>query len=104
MSFRFVPNPDFAREIDRQVEYRTGKVRVAEEVKKTAQTIAPKRTGAYIRGLKVKVVGPAVYVTATDFKGHWIEWGTEDTPTFAPIRRAVLMSGLKLRSLPRGNG
>lgn len=101
---KFVEDPNFAREIDRQVEYRAGKVRVAEEVKKTAQAIAPKRTGVYIKGLKVKVVGPAVYVSGTDFKSHWIEFGTVDTPTFAPIRRAVLQSGLKLRSIPRNSG
>jgi hypothetical protein len=98
---RFVPNPDFAREIDRQAEFRAGKVRIAEEVAGMAKAIAPKRTGTYARSLGVHVVGPAVYVRSTDWKAGLLEYGTNDTPTFATIRRAALQNGLRLDEAER---
>jgi hypothetical protein len=99
---RFVANPNFQREIEREVEYRAGKVRVGEEVVQTAKGIAPVRTGAYRDSLKTRVQGPRVYVTATDFKGHWIEWGSVNNRTFAVIRRACRMVGLNVNEAARG--
>jgi hypothetical protein len=99
---RFVANPNFQREIEREVEYRAGKVRVGEEVVQTAKGIAPVRTGAYRDSLKTRIEGPRVYVTATDFKGHWIEWGTIKQPAKAVIRRACRMVGLNVNEVARG--
>jgi hypothetical protein len=59
-------------------------VRVAREIVGTASTIAPKRTGHYMRALAVvrrRARGDtSVYVAAKDFKAHWIEWGAGPSP------------------------
>jgi hypothetical protein len=99
---RFVPNPKFAQEIEREVEYRAGKMRVAEEVVNTARSIAPVEEGDYKAGLREIHEGPRVYVSGTDWKSHFIEWGTVDTPTFAVIRRACRMVGLNVNEAARG--
>ena len=98
---RFEENPNFAREIERELEFRNGKVRIGEQVVQTAKQLSPVRTGAYRDSLQVKALGPQVWVTATDFKGHWIEWGSINNPAFAPIRKAVIASGLRLREVPK---
>jgi hypothetical protein len=107
---RFVPNPKFAQEIEREVEFRAGKVRVGEEVVTVAKSIAPydaahKATPQdphYRDTIEVKIEGPRVWVTTTGWTGHFIEWGTVDTPTFAVIRRACRQVGLNVNEVGRG--
>jgi hypothetical protein len=56
---------------------------VARQVQRTAIALAPKRTGHYVRGLKVvasRGADPVVRVVSTDFKGAWIEWGAGPSP------------------------
>lgn len=59
----------------------------AEEVRDHARREAPVRTGAYAAGIKVRKGKPkrglpTRQVVATDFKSHWIEFGTgEPGPT-----------------------
>lgn len=109
---RFIPNPRFEQEIAREVEYVAGLTARAEVIKDRAQQIAPVRKtdlerkpppGSYKRGLKVKVIGPHVYLAGTDFKSHWIEWGSVNNREFAVIRRACLESGLRILELPKRN-
>ncbi len=65
----------------------------AERVASAARSIAPVLTGAYRTGIRAESgrVGPYVIarVNANDYKSHWIEAGTSDTPTFAVLRRAL---------------
>lgn len=94
--FRFVPNPRFQQEIERQVEYVAGLEERAQIVVDQAKATAPVRKGFYKKGIKKKRVGKNVYVAATDFKSHWIEWGSINNRAHATIRRAVIAVGLRL--------
>lgn len=59
--------------------------RVAEE----ARAIAPVRTGGYRNSIHVEQDGPAASVVADVPYAAFVELGTEDTPIFAPLRRAL---------------
>jgi hypothetical protein len=101
--------------IEAEPEYQAGLIRhAAGPVVDYAKRIAPVGSGIggsyeqgygepgdYRRSLKVVIRGGHIFVTAMDWKAHWIEWGTVDTPTFATIRRAVRESGLDLEELER---
>lgn len=107
----FIPNPNFADEIQRQPEFKAGLAERAVVVRDVAKSIAPVESGAYRDSIQVKGVGGRIYLTATDFKAWWIEYGTAGaegstgkgrhwrhahTPTFATLRRSVKESGLRL--------
>lgn len=68
---------------------------IADQIKERAQAIAPVRTGSYRDSIEVELARDdatgvlMARVNATDFKSHWIEFGTIDTPAFAPLRRAL---------------
>jgi hypothetical protein len=100
---RFVPNPKFQQEIERQVEYRAEMVKDGEIVLHEAKAIAPVHTGAYRESLSVLIAGPKVYVRTTDFAGHMVEWGSQNNVAYAPIRRAVLAAGLRLDESQRAH-
>lgn len=54
-------------------------------------------TGDYERGIETYVGSEGVRVIATDFKSHWIEWGT--STGFAArhvLRRAAQMIGFRV--------
>lgn len=51
------------------------------------QSISPVDEGDYRDSIKVHQDGTDVWITASDFKAHWIEYGTVDTPEFAPRQR-----------------
>lgn len=60
----------------------------------------PYETGAYLASLKaaIQLSGrrlEGVAYTDSDH-GAYIEFGTEDTPTFAPLRRGAERAGLRL--------
>jgi hypothetical protein len=59
--------------------------RVAEE----AKVIAPVRTGAYRDSIHVEQDGIESNVVADVPYAGFVEFGTEDTPIFAPLRRAL---------------
>lgn len=97
----FIPNPDFERELQQEPEYADGLTDIADVVVDNARAIAPVLTGAYRDGLKVVRQGDDVYASATDRDSGYIEYGTVDTPIFAPLRRAARMSGLSLTELDK---
>jgi len=71
---------------------------VAEEIASNARDLAPELSGDYKAGISV-VAGEEdgeslARVNANDWKSGLIEFGTEDTPAFAPLRRAVESVGL----------
>lgn len=99
---RLTVNPNFEREIQAEVEYQTGVARVAQEVAKTAKAIAPEGpTKFYRHSIDVELVGDEWVVRTTDFAGHLVEWGSVNNPVYAPLRRAVLMNGLRLHEIPK---
>jgi len=71
--------------------------RTAKEIQKVARSFAPVRTGRYGAGIKVRKRPdenglPVRRVVATDFKSHWIEYGTGEpgpTKASAPMEKAA---------------
>lgn len=60
-----------------------GYIRIAAE--------SSRRTGYYIR--RIVPVGSRVEVR--DWAWHLVEWGSVNNPPYAPVRRGVIMSGLR---------
>lgn len=101
MSAKFIPNPQCIPMIKRSKDLQDSLGSAANKIADTAKSIAPVRTGAYrdsiegIDGLeKSEVLGRVI---AKDFKAHWIEFGTTDTPTFAVLRKAAELNGYQVR-------
>lgn len=105
----FIPNPMFQELYEATEEGKDKLVEAAESVKPIAQGMAPTGTGfrwAKGRGLtpeghykdKFVVVEEdgEIRLGNTDWKAHWIEYGTVDTPIFAVIRRATESAGYRL--------
>lgn len=67
--------------------------------KDIAKAIAPEDTGDYKRSIEVDTTAKGgVRLKATDFKSHWIEWGTSNGfPAHAPLRRAFMSMGFRIR-------
>lgn len=91
---RFVINPTFVKRLVRDPSLIPPLKEAAAAAADKAGDLAPVDDGDYRDGIKVAVGaderGVLARVNATDFKSHWIEFGTIDTPAFAPLRRAVL--------------
>ena len=70
----------------------------AKEIETRAKAIAPFRTGTYrdsIRAMEAEGGRPGEWVVvSTDPKSVYLEYGTNDTPTFATLRRAAQGEGL----------
>src|SRR5688572_12536812 len=78
-----VSDSDFEREMESE-EVLKGKIELAEKAAAYWRRISPEDTGAYIDSIEVQVKGNDVRVSATDEAAEYIEYGTEDTPEFAP--------------------
>ncbi len=64
-----------------------GALELAQRVADYWRSISPVDTGAYQDSIEVQRAGDNVYVVATDPQAHIIEYGSEDTPEFAPRAR-----------------
>ena len=96
MVMRFVPNPAFPAQIRRSPLLRPLLEAGAESVAERAREIARAEAydeGDYHDGIEAVVIetdeGLVGRVNANDWKSHLIEFGTVDTPAFAPLRRAL---------------
>lgn len=69
--------------IDRDPQIVAAKQELAQQAVDYAQSIAPVDEGDYKRSIRVKTKGHEVSMVTADYKAHWIEYGTEDTPEFA---------------------
>jgi hypothetical protein len=87
---------------------------LASKARRIAVGLAPKGiSGDYSRGIVVKVgrgANPSVYLAGTDYKSHWIEWGSTPRGHFRPgqhvLERAILAAGgggLKYRRVGKGS-
>lgn len=78
-----VSDADFEKEMNSE-EVLKGKIELAEKAAVYWKRISPVDTGEYVKSIKVTVDGNDVSVGSDDDKAHFIEYGTEDTPEFAP--------------------
>lgn len=66
----------------------------------------PYETGDYVSGISAEAGienGVAIgRINAYDWKSGFIEFGTSDTPTFAPLRRGADEAGLNVTEVQRG--
>ena len=97
---RFVPNKNGMDALARTTDMQKSMKEYSDSVAESARGIAPELSGDYVDGIEsVGGVdnGMAIgRVNANDWKSALIEWGTTDTPTFAPLRKAAEQQGLKL--------
>lgn len=92
MSFRFEPNPNFERGIERQPEFQKAMATRAAVVRRAAEELAPYATGYYRKHLRQR----GSTVVAADPFWHLLEYGSRNNPPYAPLRRAVIEAGLRL--------
>lgn len=93
---RFVRNPGFERQLARSDEMRAALRRAAEDAAAEARAVAPVDTGEYRSSIRVEESAEGVRVVSDDDKASHIEFGTQDTPAFAPLRRGAEGAGLKV--------
>lgn len=92
----YIPNPEFDKLLERSSSAQESILAAAEAAASAARAIAPRRSGDYAEGIEPGVDAEGdVVLNANDWKSHFIEFGTADTPTFAPLRRGVLAAGLR---------
>lgn len=105
MASRFVPNPGFLAEFSRSKQLLDVLKGKADEAADNARAVAPVQFGDYQDGIEaVSGIegGMAVgRVNANHFTSHWIEAGTSDTPTFAPLRKGAEATGLNFEARGR---
>lgn len=76
----------------------------AERIAQHARDNAPVRTGTYRDGIRVERDGDSVGVLASAPYSLWVEFGTADTPAFAPLTRGIDESGAEILPLLSGRG
>jgi hypothetical protein len=100
MASKFVPNPLFEQELLRSTLLQDDLQKVAEDIAEKAVAAAPEDDGDYKAGIEavsgMGEDGVQARVNANDWKSGLIEFGTEDTPTFAPLRRGAEAAGHKV--------
>lgn len=93
MATRFVPNPTFRRDLEREPEFVKGTAQitatVAESIKAAAEPF--RDTGKYIRSMEQQ--GNRVYLEP--HFAHIIELGSVNNPPQANVRRGVRTAGLR---------
>lgn len=89
----FTPNPQFVKKVAARRQMVKFIDRKTVKVFENVRRFAPIDTRDYIDSLDHQtdvVNGRALgVVTTTSWKWHFIEFGTNDTPTFAPLRKGL---------------
>jgi hypothetical protein len=106
----FKLNRNLARDLEGEPEHRSGLAKATEPAARAAKAIAPVGTvthtlkggwvneaGDYQRSIKVIERGNEVYLSAFDYKAHWIEFGSVNNPVSAPLRRGAQAAGLRFK-------
>lgn len=95
----FIPNPNFIRELAGTEDYLAALEEKADLAASHAREFyAPVgETGDYKASIRVTSEAGHVYLGAFDFKAGWIEFGTVDTPVFAPLRLGVTSAEMEFR-------
>jgi hypothetical protein len=81
----YIPNPFFEREFLTSQDAKDIVEEPGERIAERARAIAPVDKGEYRGSIKFE----DGEVIADDDKAVFLEFGTGDTPTFAPLRRAA---------------
>lgn len=95
----FVPNRNFEKEMAADASVRKSLMEAVEPAREQAEQFAAEAR-IMPRGSQAIVVGEddeGVYLANTDYGGHMAEWGSVNSPPYAPLRRGVEAAGLELR-------
>lgn len=92
----FIPNPLFDVQQKVEPEYLDGLMEHAKGLADTVKSEAPVVTGTYRDSIRALRTLMSVSVGTNYFAGHIVEWGSINSPAYAPIRRGVLAAGLRL--------
>ncbi len=84
-------DPDVIAEyLETSEDILAGKMALAQEVVDYAQSIAPVDSGDYKAGIRVRRYGKSgVGIEFSDPASSFVEYGTEDTPEFAIMRKSI---------------
>ena len=84
-------DPDVIAEyLETSEDILAGKMALAQEVVDYAQSIAPVDSGDYKAGIRVRRYGKSgVGIEFSDDASSFVEYGTEDTPEFAIMRKSI---------------
>lgn len=93
----FRTNPNLSRDISSEAGYKEALAVAAKPAEAAAKSFAPVRTGAYRDSIRVVIDSKGVRLDASDFKSHWVEWGSVNQPPSAPLRRGVRAAGLRFK-------
>lgn len=93
----FISEDEIAEHFEESAEILQYKMLVAQQAVEYAKSIAPVDTGAYRDSIKVERRGSKVRVVWKDYKSHWIEYGTEDTPEYAIRAKTIEHFGGDIR-------
>lgn len=92
---RFVPNPRFEQQVSKSREMKRALREATEPALREAQRLAPVDTGEYRDSLQIVEDANGVRLMSDDDKASYIEFGTSDTPAFAPLRKGTEAAGLR---------
>ncbi len=90
---RFRPNPRLEQEILALPGVRAHLAAAAQQVAGRVRQVAPHRTGDYAASIEVD----GTTVGSTDAAAVPIEFGSQNNPVYAPLRRGVLAAGLTFK-------
>jgi pectin methylesterase-like acyl-CoA thioesterase len=97
MVARFIPNfPVIYKLIPKMPIVQAAINIVGQDMEEIARATAPVATGKYRDSIHVIEDGDGIILVADDEKAHYIEFGTEDTPAFATLRKAAESAGQEL--------
>ncbi len=86
----FIPQAEIDAHLANDEDILAGKMALAQEVVDYAQSIAPVDSGDYKAGIRVRRYGKSgVGIEFSDDASSFVEYGTEDTPEFAVMRRSI---------------
>lgn len=96
--FKLVMVPGFEKVLEREAGVKAAQRAAAERAAEIAQENAPVESGDYRDGIGVDDDGNLV---ATDWKSHWIEWGSEHNRAFATLRNAAREVASRVVDVPK---
>lgn len=102
----WIPNKEWFDQFPSQQDTLDGLSERAQKVAELAAQLTPRssdeRRGHFADRFVVTEVDGQVYVGNTDKSFfHLIEFGANDTPAIAPLRRAIEASGLRFEEVPK---
>ena len=86
---RFVPNPFIGELLKRSPLVKSALENRAEEAVEQVKAIAPVDTGAFRDSIHTTTENGDVQLVADVPHAVYVEFGTSDTPIFAPLRRGA---------------